>query len=323
VASQNRYDSAQLWLGRLKWDGTPRVRGFLETYLGCAPSEYVRAVSTYIWTALAGRVLEPGVKADMVPIFEGRQGLRKSWAIEAMAPAPEFFVEIDLADKEDDTVRKLRGALVGEIAELSGLHTRDLEGIKKFVVRKVEKWVPKYKEFPSTFKRRLLFIGTTNQTEILADDTGNRRWLPLHIEHADAEGIARDREQLWAEGAELFRGVLPGVHGGGVAWRDAERLAAPMHEGYAMSDAWDTRVHEWLTSFDDSGLECDGARGLRPFTTADVLAGALGLSARDMNRNAANRVGAILRAMDYEQKSAKRGGRTFRAWIVKGNGVTL
>ncbi len=320
VAAQNRYDSAQLWLGRLKWDGTPRVERFLETYLGCAAgSAYVRAVSLYIWTALAGRVLEPGVKADMVPIFEGGQGLRKSTAIEAMSPAPEFFVEIDLGDKEDDTVRKLRGALVGEIAELSGLHTRELEGIKKFVVRKVEKWVPKYKEFPSTFKRRLLFIGTTNRVDILADDTGNRRWLPLHIERADAEGIARDREQLWAEGAALFQGRLPGVHVGGVAWEAAERLAPSQHEAYAVEDAWDSLISGWLASVDDMGA-VGGPRGELPFTTADVLSGALRLQGKDMNRNAANRVGAILRSAGFEQKATWIDGRTSRAWVAKPNG---
>lgn len=313
VAVQCRYDSAQLWLGRLVWDGVPRVCGFLETYLGCAPGAYVRAVSLYIWTALAGRVLVPGVKADMVPIFEGAQGLRKSSAIEAIAPAPEFFVEVDLADKEDDTVRKLRGALVAEIAELSGLHTRDLEGIKKFVVRKVEKWVPKYKEFPSTFKRRLIFIGTTNRVEILADDTGNRRWLPLHIERADAEGIARDHEQLWAEGAALFGGQLPTVHEGGVAWREAERLAEDEHVGYGMPDAWDARVRDWLDECDDLS-SVTGPRGGAPFTTADVLAGAISLSTKEMNRTASNRVGAILRNFGYEQKTARQGRRVFRAW---------
>ena len=306
VAAQNRYDSAQLWLGGLEWDGVPRVATFLETYLGVKPGAYATAVSRYIWTALAGRVLQPGVKADMVPIFEGAQGLRKSSAIEAMAPSPETFVEIDLADKEDDTVRKLRGALVAEIAELSGLHTRDLEGIKKFVVRKVEKWVPKYKEFLSTFKRRLLFIGTTNRVEILADDTGNRRWLPLHIEWADAEGIGHACAQLWAEGAVLFEA-------GGVAWRDAEGLADAEHAAYAMSDAWDQRVAEWLASSDDMG-EGVGPRADQAFTTADVLSGAIGLVGRDMNRNASNRVGAILRAFGFVQKTACKNGRDVRAW---------
>jgi predicted P-loop ATPase len=317
VASRNRFDSAGLWLGGLQWDGVPRVGAFLSTYLGCdESSEYARAVSMYLWTALAGRVLEPGCKADMVPIFEGSQGLRKSSAIEAMSPAPEFFVEVDLGEKEEETVRKLRGALIGEIAELSGLHTRDLEGIKKFVVRKVEKWVPKYKEFASTFKRRLIFIGTTNKNEILADETGNRRWLPVHIERADAEAIARDRDQLWAEGAALFLGKLPTVHAGGVAWQEAERLADEEHPVYLMTDAWDERVADWLAEADEMEPgTC--ARGAAPFTTAGVLSGALHLSSREMNRATSNRVGSILRRLGYDSTTVRRGPAIFRAWKLK------
>src|SRR5574341_1011542 len=111
VAAERRYDSAQLWLKGLVWDGVPRVEQFLARYMGTTDSAYTRAVSRYMWTALAGRVLQPGVKADMVPIYEGDQGLRKSSAIEAISPAPDFFVEIDLEEPEENTVRKMRGAL--------------------------------------------------------------------------------------------------------------------------------------------------------------------------------------------------------------------
>lgn len=313
VATQNKYDSAQLWLSSLVWDGVPRVESFLQSYLGCKDTPYTRAVSLYTWTALAGRVVQPGVKADMVPIFEGAQGIKKSSAIEAMSPDPEFFVEIDLAEKEDDTVRKLRGALIAEIAELSGLHTRDLEGIKKFVARKTEKWVPKYKEFPSTFKRRLIFIGTTNRTEILADDTGNRRWLPLHVEAADVEAITRDCCQLWAEGKILFEGKLPSIHAGGVAWREAEKLANAEHGAYAMNDAWDERVNAWLEAPNEL---IPGAvlNGETLFSTSDVLAGAVGLIGKEMNRAVSNRICTILRGFGYEHKLVRKNGCVLRVW---------
>ncbi|ESF27670.1 putative replication protein, partial [Salmonella enterica subsp. enterica serovar Tallahassee str. 0012] len=48
-------------------------------------------------TALAGRVLEPGVKADMVPILVGPQGCGKSSGVEALSPDPAFFTEIGRA----------------------------------------------------------------------------------------------------------------------------------------------------------------------------------------------------------------------------------
>lgn len=306
VAAENSYDSAELWLNSLTWDGVPRVETFLRDYMGVEDNPYSRAVAFYLWSALAGRVLKPGVKADMVPIYEGDQGLRKSSAIEALSPAPEFFVEIDFDKKEEETVRTLRGVLVGEIAELSGLHTRQIEWIKKFVVRKVEKWIPKYKEFSTTFARRLVFIGTTNRTDILADETGNRRWLPLHITKADVEGIVAAREQLWAEGAALFKK-------NGVMWRDAEVLAVEQHDDYTMEDVWETSIARWLNGEDDFGVG-----GLmwsqRAFTTLDVLSGALRLNAKEHDRLAQKRVSAILRSFGYVQKTTRIDGVPKRAW---------
>lgn len=306
VAAENSYDSAQLWLGSLQWDGVPRVERFLIDLMGCEDTPYTRAVALYMWSALAGRVIQPGVKADMVPIYEGDQGLRKSSSIEALSPAPEFFVELDFDKDEDDTVRSLRGALVGEVAELSGLHTRQIEWIKKFVVRKTEKWIPKYKEFATTFPRRLLFIGTTNRTDILADETGNRRWLPVHITKADVEGIVVARDQLWAEGAALFR-----QHG--VMWYEAERLGVHEHADYTMEDAWETTIGRWLTSTDDFD-EAGVVWGERAFTTHDVMVGALRLSAKEQDRLAQKRVSAILRAFGYEQKTTRIDGVPTRAW---------
>lgn len=306
VAAENAYDSAKLWLGSLAWDGVPRAERYLIDFMGCEDTPYTRAVALYMWSALAGRVLQPGVKADMVPIYEGDQGLRKSSSIEAISPAPEFFVELDFDKDEDDTVRSLRGALVGEVAELSGLHTRQIEWIKKFVVRKTEKWIPKYKEFATTFARRLLFIGTTNRVDILADDTGNRRWLPVHVTRADVEGIVAARDQLWAEGAVLFN-----QHG--VMWQQAERLAPVEHDKYTMEDSWDSAVANWLESSDD--FDADGlAWKNRAFTTSDAMTGALRLSAKEQDRLAQKRVSAILRTFGFVQKTARINGVPTRAW---------
>jgi predicted P-loop ATPase len=83
---------------------------------------YTRAVSRYLWTALAGRIVTPGVKADMVPILVGGQGVGKSTGVSAMCPSNEFFTEVSFHEKEDDLARRMRGRLVGEIGELRGLH---------------------------------------------------------------------------------------------------------------------------------------------------------------------------------------------------------
>jgi predicted P-loop ATPase len=308
VAMENKFDSAKLWLERLTWDGVPRVESFLCAYFGAEDSEYVRAVSCYLWTALAGRVMVPGIKADMAPIAIGSQGVGKSTGIEAMVPGPEFFTTVAFDEKEDDLARKMRGKLIAEIAELRGLLAAGKrEGILAFMTRTHEEWVPKFKEFANAYARRLVFFGTTNYEQFLADETGHRRWLPFHAGvtgPVDVSRIAADRLQLWAEARVLFAA-------GGVAWQQAQRLAGAVHGQHEIRDVWEDRVAEWL---DRAGLEGEKTPREMPYlTNLQVLTGALGFDAKHIKRAEEMRVGAVLRQLGYSRKKARVEGRLL--WV--------
>lgn len=306
AADGGRFDSARDWLDGLQWDGIPRIDRFYVDYFGVADSDYARAVGAYTWTALAGRVLAPGCKADMVPILVGSQGLGKSASVAAMAPDSEFFAEVNLGDRDDDLSRRMRGCLVAEIGELRGLHSRDLESIKSFITRTHENWVPKYKEFATKFPRRMLFIGTTNQDQFLADPTGNRRWLPLDVTAADRDAVTADRDQLWAEGAARWREA-------GIAFQQAEELAGGQHEKYEMHDAWEDAIAQWLDEPDM--LTGDMPRNREFLRTRDIMRNALNLTDSQINRGGEMRVSAIICKLGYARKKLREHGRTFWAFV--------
>lgn len=306
VAQDQPFDSAIAWLERLTWDGVPRVERFLEQYFGAQDTPYTRAVSSYLWTALAGRVMEPGCKADMVPILVGPQGAGKSTGVAAMVPANEFFTEVSFHEKDEDLARRMRGRLLGEIGELRGLHTRELESIKAFITRTHESWVPKYREFAVTFPRRIVFVGTTNKDEFLADETGNRRWLPVSVGQGKAEYIRRDRLQLWAEARELFA-IL------GVQWQDAERLAAEVHEDHTIRDSWDDAVARWLDEVEP--LTGHTPRACKFLRIGDVLKGALNLDAKHCGRREELRLGAVLRRLEYRRRKVRDGSKVVWAYV--------
>ena len=266
AAKRMAMDSAKVWLSRLEWDGVPRVERFLFDRFGVDDSAYTRAVSRYIWSAQAGRIIHPGVQADMAPVYVGAQGSRKTTAIKAMAPSDDFYAEINLKARDDDLSRKLRGKLVGELEELRGLNSRESEEIKAWITRTHEEWVPKYREFGAKFARRILFHGSANVKVFLADPTGERRWLPMMVGIAgviDPEGIAADRDQLWAEGAELFRT-------GGVDYKGAERLAKAEHIKFKVGDVWTDPVRIWMHEKDFSTRLAPIVGG---FSTAEALSG--------------------------------------------------
>lgn len=305
VADENPFDSATEWLSRLEWDGVPRIKTFLSDYFNAESSEYTEAVSLYLWTALAGRVLKPGIKADMVPILVGDQGCGKSTGVAALSPSPEYFCEISLAEKDEDLARKMRGRLVGEIGELRGLHTKELESIKAFITRTHENWIPKYREFATQFPRRLVFIGTTNQDEFLSDDTGNRRFLPVRVSKVNVDGIRQNREQLWAEAKKLFSDS-------GIQFSVAEQLAAREHDQYMIKDVWQETVSKWLN-------EPDITTGEKPIDknyvrSGDVLRWAIGLDPKNIGRREELRISKTLQSLGYEKKVIRDKEKLFKAF---------
>lgn len=309
AARDQRFDTATHWLEEIvpAWDGVERIARFYPDYFQTDDTPYTRACGEYVWTAHAGRVLDPGCQADMAPVLVGKQGLRKSSGVAAISPAEDFFAKIDLDLKDADLSRKLRGLLVGELDELKGLATREGDAIRAWITKRFERWTPKYQEYDARFPRRLILHGTSNKEDFLADETGERRWLPMFVRGlVDVDRIAADRAQLWAEGRERFKA-------GGVAWEAAERLAKAEHHHFKAHDPWEGPVGRWLDN-----EETDGAApryGRNGVSTEVVLTMALGMEAARLGKREEMRVAAVLKALGMERTQRKIGGRNLKVWI--------
>lgn len=325
VAHGRTIDVAQNWLTRQEWDGVARLPSFMHKYMGAVDDVYAEQVGLYAWTAMAGRVMAPGCQADMAVILVGHQGAYKSSAVKAMAPTPSMYTTISLAHRDADQSRKLRGKLVGELEELKGLQSREDEDIKAWITKTHEAWVPKFKEFETTFARRLVFWGTYNGGQFLADPTGARRFLPINVAETgalwgswtdprtgetyegwqcDREAIAADRGQLWAEALHRWGQ-------GGVQWREAEMLAKGEHDQFTVVDEWHDAVAVWLRT--------EGIDGVKPsetpfgLSTSEVAVAAIGIPLSAMDRLKERRVASVLKRLGYERRKILQKDGT-RAW---------
>lgn len=336
VAHERARDSGKEWLNSLSWDGVDRVSEFARDYLRVtdtigdlgAPVGYVEAVSHYLWSALSGRVLDPGCKADMVPVLISAEGTRKSSGVAAIAPYDEWFSKIDFSDKGDDLSRKIKGKAIAEIDELRGVKSAAKEHIKSFLTTRMDAWVPKYQEAAIQYKRRCVFVGTSNDYQFLdADGSRNRRWLPLHVSPGsliDTDRIEADRNQLWAQGRELY-------HEYGVMWRKAEQLAASVVGAFSYEDVWQSRVDQWLSSPATNLIDLPhylGKGGVQestvgkvisdlPFTTSEALVGATGLSVDRHTPNHQHRITDILRNLGFKNQNVMLRGKRARWWVIE------
>ncbi|MEY2680664.1 MAG: hypothetical protein RL661_895 [Pseudomonadota bacterium] len=250
VAHRNKFDTAKLWLTQEvpAWDGVPRVLKFHARYLGCEDNEWAEAVSEYLWTAMVGRVMEPGCQADMMPVWISDEGKKKSTIVATMAPSRDFVTLMSFHEKEVDLSRKMRGKLLVELAELSGMAKKEVESAKAWITKRHEDWTPKFKEFNTQFPRRFVLIGTTNETRFLQSDTGNRRFLPIQVSSGDDAAIERDRNQLWAEAMVMWLD-------GGVRWERAHSIGLTVTGDHMVEEPWMDDILIWMNTVDEYSEE--------------------------------------------------------------------
>ncbi|MBN8964591.1 MAG: hypothetical protein J0H89_04250 [Rhizobiales bacterium] len=199
-ARLNSFNPVIDYLDRVQWDGHPRIGKWLSTYGGAMSSPYVDAVGSLMLIAAVRRIRRPGCKFDEIVVLESPQGTNKSTALKILAVDDTWFSD-DLPLNADGkrAIESLRGRWIIEAAELSGMKRADIEPLKAFLSRQVDRARMAYGRLVTEVRRQCIIFGTTNDNSYLRDTTGNRRIWPIRITQFDLEALTRDRDQLWAE----------------------------------------------------------------------------------------------------------------------------
>jgi putative DNA primase/helicase len=238
----NRFHPIKDYLESLKWDEKPRLDSLLTRYLGVVDNDYTSAVSRKILCAAVARIFEPGVKFDFVLILEGKQGKGKSTFIKTLGR--HWFGDNISSFKGKDAVEGMQGVWIMELSELQAFGKAEIEHVKSFISRAEDRMRPAYARRVETFKRRCIFIGTTNDTEYLKDETGNRRFWPVQceIEKINISALEKEVDQLWAEAVAM--------------WQKGEKLYLDKTEQEVIAqeeqssryadDVWKERIEHWL-----------------------------------------------------------------------------
>lgn len=209
IATLNSYHPVRDELEALpQWDGKKRLDTWLVKHFHAeGEPEYLAQVFRKWLVAAVTRVYEPGAKFDWLPIFEGLQGTGKS-SFGSILFGQKYFVDWLPVLSDKDAALGLQGTRCVEFGELDSMRKNEVETVKAFVTRQVDKVRPPYGRKQIEIKRQCVFFGTTNREYYLIDDTGNRRFNPIKVGKLDFARLIHDRDQLWAEALYIYRGFL-------------------------------------------------------------------------------------------------------------------
>jgi predicted P-loop ATPase len=210
---QATFHPVREYLKGLTWDGVERVDTLLVRTLLAEDTALTRSVTRKWMVAACKRVFEPGCKFDtMLVLVSPTQGSGKSMFGDTLAgSATGWFMDDIKSIESKDSLQSLRGKWIVEMGEMAATRKSTNEAIKQFIACRTDSYRASYERYTRDYPRQCVFIGSTNTTEFILDETGGRRFWPVEVYATPEDAavrirrLAEERDQLWAEAMHYYR----------------------------------------------------------------------------------------------------------------------
>ena len=245
VAKQRRFHPVEQYFRRIEQDKSIKpvdLSTFARDYFGVS-GELANAMFCCFLRGAVWRVLNPCCQFDSVLTLKGPQGIRKTSALRALVPDPEWFSSSSHDQLKDQTIA-LHRVLITELGELEH-HTgkRSAGALKNLITNPRDLQRVPYGRAYQSMPRRSVLAASVNGNDFLRDTTGNRRFMVVdlpqkqHVDVIDTDRIERDRERIWKAAIAQYRAgmkpMLSAIHQG---------MSDKQNEGYTVENRFISAV---------------------------------------------------------------------------------
>ena len=184
------------------WDGTDRIEA-LARRIPTRQRLWPRWFHVWFCAMVRQWVYPDKDYANQVmPILTGAQGIGKSTFCRRLLPPrlASGYIESGDLTQESTTLRSMSIFQLINIDEFNRYSKSEQEGIMKTYIQRADIRVKRmYKQSFEILQRRASFIATCNPTEVLADQTGSRRYICVDIKGIIQQQADIDYDQLYAQ----------------------------------------------------------------------------------------------------------------------------
>lgn len=263
-----------------------------------------------ITTWLVGAVkrgIDPGCYNKRTLILKGSQDAGKSAFVSKLAKY--WGTELPSGTSEMDFVRQCTRTWIMELAECDRLFKgREASILKQQLSTTVDKYVPKYKEADemAVTPRTTVFIGTTNKSQFLVDDTGNKRFWVIDLADDWKLPLAwldENVDQLWATAYYKLQNGHP------TDLSDSSLAASEVrNRDYMVEGSWNEQIESTLAR-----ATFEGKHSIA-FQLVDLMT-SMGIRYENQGKNKAA-ILASLKQLGYEQKPFFVLGKTTKLYYI-------
>jgi hypothetical protein len=310
------------------WDGVPRLDRLACDFFGCADTPLNRAMARKTLIAAVARARRPGCKFDTILVLEGPEGWNKSSAWAVLAGEGNFSDERIIGRDSREVVEQLAGIWIHENADLAGMRKAEVETVKAYASRQVDRARPAYGHFLVEQPRHSIEVGTTNNDEYLQSQTGNRRFWPMRMERRiDLGQLRAARLQLWGEAAAADTAgesitLDEALWGDAAIEQEARRVRDPWEEALANLSPVTLRTGV-LAGVGAIGFGIVQVVGDEwRVSSKEIFGTALGLPAHILDDRHAKRLANVMRALGWSRALLRLEEGVTRGYrrTVKGTG---
>ena len=168
---------------------------------------------TKIWfVAAVKRIFEPGCKFDNMIVLQGEQGIGKSSICDLISL--NFSNNVSLNEiGHKDLINKLNRTWIAVVDELDSFNKKEMSNIKTFISNTKDTARLAFGKNAETYSRHCVFIGSTNDSTFLRDNTSDveRRFWVIKCNKTKKDSRIFDIltddyvRQLWAESVYYYR----------------------------------------------------------------------------------------------------------------------